>query len=329
MAISDTSFYSNYQTFLGTSFTQGYEETFNPASTLYNFVQARALFVNGMSTTDTSNGITVINTHLASENTYNTAASNIVKNVNIAVNNFFNLTYGSPTRDYFNGLTAPRRVAWSNAYKASWQQAIGQELVQQIGFATWTGSGFVIYPANSPINNQQNTADVASINNNLVRISNYKNPITNFALPGDIIVPSSTGTLPTATNISLSTTVVGYSNTDTLLLSGTISGSATKLFAFRPLANTEYLEFRFGTSAATGGATAGFTSTVNFNVFLSTGVSTAFSISSSNAVGRINIGIYGNTTYKAIGITSMAITGGTAAGIGTIPAMEIWVKSTN
>ena len=123
--------------------------------------------------------------------------------------------------------------------------------------------------------------------------------------------------------------MVGYSNTDTLLLSGTISNTATKLFAFRPLANTEYLEFRFGTSAATGGATAGFTSTVNFNVFLSTGVSTSFSISSSNAVGRMTIGIYNNTTYKATGITSMAITGGTALGIGTIPAMEIWVKSVN
>jgi len=329
MAISDTSFFNNYQGIVGTTYARGFEEVYNPSSTLINYYPARQLFLESMSTSEVQNGISVVNAHLASENTYSNASLNIARSVAQTVNTFFNSTYGTATRDYFTGLSSSRNVSWQNSFKALWYQANAQELVQQIGFATWTGSNFVLFPPNSPVTNRQNVATVSNISGSNVTISGFTSTLPNFALPGDIIVASQTGTIPTAPNISLNTTVVGYANSNTLILSGLITSLATTLFAFRPLQNPEYLEFRFGTSSLTGGASAGITSDLGLTVYLSTGVNTTINLLTSNTVGRATIGVYNNTTYKAVGITSIAVANGTAAGLGTIPALEVWVKSIN
>jgi hypothetical protein len=52
-------------------------------------------------------------------------------------------------------------------------------------------------------------------------------------------------------------------------------------------------------------------------------------LSTTNATGRANIGIFNNSTYRALGITSMGITSGSIAALGTVKALEVWVKSTN
>ncbi len=329
MAISDTSFYNNYQGILGTTYARGFEEVYNPSSTLINYYPARQLFLASMSTSDVSNGINVVNAHLTSENSYSNAALTVTRGVAQAVNNFFSSTYGSALRDFFTGLLPTNNVAWQNSYKALWYQANNQELVQQIGFATWTGSAFVNYPANSPVTNRQNVASVTGISGSSVTISGFTSTLPNFAMPGDIIVSSQTGTIPTAPNISLTTTVLGYANSNTLVLSGGISTFSTTLFAFRPLQNPEYLEFRFGTSSLTGGASTGITTSLGLTVFLSTGVNTTVNLTPSNTLGRVTIGVYNNTNFKATGITSIAVASGSVAGLGTIPALEVWVKSVN
>jgi hypothetical protein len=329
MAISDTSFFNNYQGIIGSTYAKGFEEVYNPSSTLINYFPARQLFLSSMSTSDVTNGISVVNAHLNAESVYSNASVNIARSVAQTVNNFFTNTYGSSLRDYFTGITPSKNVAWANAFKSLWYQANTQELVQQVGFATWTGSAFVIYPPNSSATNRQNTATAVSISGNNVAVSGFQTSISNFALPGDIIVASNSASIPTADNIALSTTVTGYYNSNTLTLSGPVSSLTTNLFAFRPIQNPEYLEFRFGTSSLTGGASTGVVSNLGLTVYLSTGVSTTINLNTTNLIGRANIGIYNNSTYKALGITSIALASGSVAGLGTIPALEIWVKSTN
>jgi len=329
MAISDTSFFNNYQGIIGSTYAKGFEQVYNPSSTLINYYPARQLFLSSMSTSDVTNGITVVNAHLNSENTFSSAALNIARSVAQTVNTFFSNTYGSALRDFFTGLIPSKNVAWSSAFKAAWYQSNSQELVQQIGFATWSGSGFVIYPPNSPVTNRQNTVTVTSISGNNVSVSGFQTSLSNFALPGDIIVANNSASMPSVTNIALSTTVTGYYNSNTLTLSGPVSSLTTNIFSFRPIQNPEYLEFRYSSSSLTGGASTGIVADLGLTVYLSTGVSTTITLSTTNLIGRANIGVYNNSTYKALGITSIAIASGSAAGLGTIPALEIWVKSTN
>jgi len=329
MAISDTSFFNNYQGIIGSTYAKGFEEVYNPSSTLINYYPARQLFLSSMSTSDVQNGISVVNAHLTSENAYSSASLNIARSVAQVVNNFFTSTYGSALRDYFYGLIPSRNVAWQNNFKSLWYQSNAQELVQQVGFATWTGANFVIYPANSSTTNRQNVASVLSISGNNIAISGFQTSIANFALPGDIIVANNTASMPSAANISLNTTVTGYYNSNTLTLSGPVSSLTTNVFAFRPIQNPEYLEFRFGTSSLTGGASTGIVANLGLTVYLSTGVSTSVTLNTTNTIGRANIGIYNNSTYKSLGITSIAVASGSVAGLGTIPALEVWVKSVN
>lgn len=331
MALSDTSFFSNYQSIIGITYARGYDEVNNPSSTLVNFQTGRQALIASLATSEVTNGLTIINQHLASENVYTSAANNIVKSVLSSVNTFFYSTYSNYTRDYFTGLSATRRIAWKNSFKEAWYQANAQELVQQIGFATYTGSAFVIYPASSSVNNTQSYATIVGTSaiNSSVTISNFTGPLSEFALPGYIAITSTLTTIPTAATISLSTTVTGLANTNTLYISGPITAGHTYLHVFRPLKGTEYLEFRFGTAAATGLAATNILSTVGFAVTLSSGVSTTVTLNTSSTSGRATIGVYNNTNYKATNISSMSISTGSITGLGTIPALEIWVKSTN
>ena len=162
MAISDTSFFSAYQQTMGLTYAKGFDEINNLASTLPTYVTARQLMLASLSSTDVVNAIVVINSHLQTENTYSTACSGIVKNVLQNLNNFFNITYGVFTRDYFNSLSTNKIVAWKNSFVEAWYQANNQELVQQIGFATWNGVNFQIYPPFYSLTRGQNTAQVFS-----------------------------------------------------------------------------------------------------------------------------------------------------------------------
>jgi hypothetical protein len=328
MAISGTSFFNAYQLILGATYSRGYQEVYNPSATIPNFVSARQLFLASMSSTDVTNGLSVVNAHLASEGTYSSAALSLVKNVEQTLNTFFYNTYKSYTRDYFCSLSTTTTVSWLNSFKESWYQANTQELVQQIGFMSWNGSAFTLYPPISPITNVQNSIGVSTASGNTVTVSGYFAPITNFALPGDIIVASATSSVPSISNISLSTTVVGYANTNTLILSGSV-GSATSLFAYRPIKNTEYLEFRFGTASVTGFAATSVYQDVVLSVTLVGGVNTAVTIGAANTIGRVNIGIYNNSTYKATGISAITVTSGSVTSLGTQQSLELWVKSTN
>ena len=328
MAISSTSFFSSYQNIIGETYAKGYDEVNNPASTLPIYQTARQLFLGSMSTTDVTNGLTVVNTHLSAENTYSSAANNIVKNVLTSLNTFFYSTYGVYTRDFFNSLSASATIPWTNSFKESWYQANAQELVQQIGFATYTGSGFTFYPAFSPITNVQNSVAIASTSGNNVTVSGVVYTLPNFAMPGYYVVGSSTTNLPAT--ISLSTTVVSSYNTNTLTLSGPI-GSATSLFAFRPIKNPEYLEFRWAGASVTGLAATSISSDMIFSVSLVNGsaVNTvSVTVGAANTTGRVNIGTYGTTTYKATGIGTILLSTGSVASMGTQQSLEVWVKST-
>ena len=328
MAISDTIFFGGYQANLGTTYARGFQEVYNPASTLQQYILARQSFLAGVSSSEATNGITVVNSHLSAENTYSSAALQIVRPVLVSVNTFFNNTYNTPTRDYFNSLTQSRLIAWKNSFKEAWYQSNAQELVHQIGFATWNGSAFVVYPAFSAVTNIQNTAGVGATSGSYITLNNFNAPISNFAMPGDIIVGSVNTALPTPANISLGTTVIGYAATNTIILSGPI-GLATNLWAFRPLKHTEYLEFRFGPAGMTGLAATVVVADVGLTVTLTGGVSTSVTIGAGNTFGRVNIGVYNNSTYKATGISGITLASGSNASLGTQQSLEIWVKSTN
>ena len=327
MAISDTSFFSAYQASMGTTYARGFEEVYNPTSTLPTYVTSRQLFISGMSSSEVTNGLNVVNAHLSAENSYSASAGNIVKTVLQSVNSFFNNTHGATTREYFNGLASTSRIAWQSSFKAAWQAANSQELIQQIGVATWNGTDFTIYPATSSITNIQNFATITTSNGTSLTIEKFNSPITNFALPNDIIVVSADGSMPTPQNISLSTTVVGYSNTNTLILSSNI-GVGVSVFAFRPLTGTEYLEFRYGRFSSTGTAATSILSNVVLSVTLNNGVSTSVTLNTSSP-GRATIGATNNSNYKTTGISSILITTGSISGFGTQQSLEIWVKGTS
>lgn len=326
MAISDTSFFSAYQASMGTTYARGYEEVYNPVSTLPLYVNARQLFIANMSSSEVTTGLNVVNSHLSAENSYSASASGIVRTVLQSLNSFFNNTHGATTREYFNGLASTSRVAWQNSFKAAWQVANSQELIQQTGLATWNGVDFTIYPATSPITNIQNVATISTSQGTNLTLSGINLPITNFALPNDIIVISSDGSMPSVQNISLGTTVVGYANTNTLILSGNI-GAGVSAYAFRPLTGTEYLEFRYGRFSATGAAATSILSDIVLSITLNNGVSTSVTLNTSS-VGRTTIGAINNSNYKSTGISSILITSGSINGLGTQQGLEVWVKGT-
>ena len=328
MAISDTSFFSSYQCFIGTTYASTYSDIYNQVSILPNFVNARQQFLNGMNTTEVTNGLNVVNTHLNSESTYSSSSLSIVSAVLQAVNSFFVSTYGVQTRDWFNSLTPEKTIAWQNSFKEAWYQANAQELVQQVGFATWNGTSFVVYPAYSNKTNIQNTAGVSSVTSLNVKINNFIEPATTFALPGDLILYSNSGSLPNSSNFSLSTALVtGLANTNIIGLTTNI-GLNTSLFGFRPIKNSEYFEFRFGTAAVTGLAATRVFSDLVLNVTLNSGIATTVTVGAANTTGRVDIGIYNFNTYLSTGISSITIQSGSANGLGTQRSLELWVKST-
>lgn len=330
MPISDTNFFNSYQSNLGYIYSRGYQEVYNPASTLIQFENSRQLLLQNFGISEVSNGLSIVNVHLSSESTYNNAASTIVKNVISTFNSTFNTIYGVYTRDYFNALTSTSRIPWTNPFKNAWFQATNSEVVHQIGFATYNGSSFVFYPNISPITATQSSAQVSSVSGNNASLTGYGTALAAFALPGYYIIGSSNSNLNSFPSITLGTTVVGYANTTTLILSGPV-GVGSTVFAFRPLQNPEYLEFRYASAGVTGiAATYIFSDiTLNVNYTTATGTgSTAVTISAANTTGRTNIGIYGNTAYKALTISSITINSGTPLSLGTNQSLEIWVKST-
>jgi hypothetical protein len=333
MAISDTNFISSYHSKLGLIYAENFQQLYNPGTILQTYVTSRQLLLASMSTADVRHGLTIINSHLASESAFQAAAGDIVKSPITSLNSVVNLNYGVMFRDFFNGLANTKLVAWSKAFKEAWYQATSSELVQQIGFATWNGTNLIFYPAHSSTTNIQNTATLAVGAGNTITLQGYTSSVANFAMPGDIIVFSASGVIPSPSTISLSTTVSGYANTNVITLNGLVgvASAGNTVFAFRPLKNPEYLEFRFGTSGVTGfSANQGITTNIVLSVTLvgaTTSVPVVVGIGTTNAPGRVNIGTYGNTAFKATGISSIAVVGGNISALGIRTNLEIWVKS--
>ncbi len=326
MAIADTSFYSSYQTIIGATYARGYDQVYNPSYLIPNYVTARQNLLSNLASSEVSNALVIVNAHLSAENTFNTGTLNIARGVLQATNTFFQSTYGVVFRDYFDSSQPTKTIAWQNSFKEAWYQANNQELTQQIGFITWNGSTLVNYPAYSAATNIQNTASVASISGNVLTLSNIP-IVTNFALPGDVIVASTTGSIPSVAAISLGTTVVGYANSNTITLSGGVDPSTTTIFSFRPIKNPEFLEFRLGTAGVTGLAATAILSNIGLAVTLSSGVTTTVTLGTTNTTGRFIIGVANNSTYKSVGISSISITTGSVTGLGTQPSIELWTRS--
>lgn len=334
MPISDTTFFNGYQRIIGLTYENSYAQQYIPGLILPYYETARQSLLSNFATNEVTNGLNIVNNHLSSESVFTNATANIVRGVLPAVNTFFNQTYGVFTRDYFTGLTPTSRIAWENGFKEAWYQANTQELVQQIGYATWNGTAFVFYPtiASANVYSPYISATIAAgAGTTEITITNT-NSTASFALIGYTLVASTTSSLPSPTAISLATSVVGYMGTNILILSNVVSGSATSAFAFRPIKNPEYLEFRFGTSASTGLAATKILQDLSLNVTLTGGSATTtvgVAITTGNIDGRATIGNYGNTAFKATGISAIAVNSGNFVGLGSIPSLEIWVRATN
>lgn len=330
MSIANTTFFNTYQNNQGLIYAKSYNQVLNPIDSYQGMINSRQLLIGNMTTSEVNSAVNIINSSLQAENSFLSLNSNPLVNVFSALNTFFKTTYNCFVKDFFIGLANTINVAWSNSFKDAWQKSINNELVQHLGFATWNGSGYVFYPPYSSITNLQNTAAIIGTSINTVTLSGYGTNITNFALPGYIVVSSSSSSLPTPPNISLATSVIAIANTNILQLSGPL-GSATSLFAFRPLRNAEYLEFRFGTSSITGLA-----ATVIFNPFIlnvtlitSLGIATAsVGITTNSTNGRINIGTYGLPTYQTTQIVNIGVASTTVINP-YLQTLEVWVKSIN
>lgn len=331
MAIADTSFFVNYQDGLGVIYAKSLQEVLNPVYNYTSMVNTRQSFLFNLAPNEVSAGVSVIEGHLSSESSFIEENANSISAVLSSVNTFFRNTYSYYLRDYFTGLTSSRVVAWANAFKDAWEVTFSAELVHQIGIVTWNGNNFVFYPPTSSVTNKQYSAEIIGINSNYVTLSGFGTDITHFALPGYYFVNSATSSMPGSNSYAFSTTVVGIYNTNTLILSNQI-GSGSSCFVYRPLKNAEYLEFRFGTTAITGVAATSVTDNLYLSVTLNntTGLTTAtVGILTSNNDGRINIGTYGNSSYLALGITSVGIATGSSGYLINNPTLEVWVKSTN
>jgi len=340
MAITDTSFFNNYQNLTGVAYAQAYGETLNPSKSLQNYIGARQAFVVNQASTEVQNGITVVNAHLSAEATFTNTNLNAVKNSVVAINNFFNSTYSTPLRDVFFGTLKSNNIAWSNAFKDAWYNSNSNELVHQIGFVSSNGTTLVFYPAVSAVTNIQNTASFSSNGSTTLTLVGYGSDVAQFARIGDQIVAYS-GTFPNAYNYSNGVgcsvvTVTGYANTNSLIVSSNVLSSANAVSSFRIIKNPEYLEFRYGSSTLTGLAATAILAPISLSVTLG-GATTASAVPVTLALdnttpttyGRYTIGTYGNTAFKGTSIQSISIVSGSVASLGAIPALEVWVKSTN
>jgi hypothetical protein len=330
MAISDTSFFNNYQLNLGIVYARNYQILGNPLSSYQSLINTRQTFLAAMSASEVTNGITVVNSSLQTESNMYSANYNAITSLNSSLNSFFQNQYSFLLRDYFTGLKTNNNIPWTNSFKDSWQKTTSTELVQQIGFATWNGSNLIFYPPYSSVTNTYNIGTISTTNGNNVTFSSYSlsGDLSNFALPGYYVVAYS-GSFPDVSTISLATSVVSLLSSSTLQLNGSV-GSATSMIAFRPLKNAEYLEFRWGANSVTGTAATSVLNSLTLSVTLQTpsGVNTA-SVSLSSTTTRATIGTYNQPIYQATGITSIGITSGSVASLGTQQSLEIWVKSIN
>ncbi len=239
MSISDTSFFNDYQSLLGFVYSNGVLEQISPDQTLQKYVEARQSLLQGFSTSEVTTGLTIVNAHLSNETVYINATSNVVKSVVQTLNNFYYGMNGEYLRDRFNGLATTRVVAWKNSFKEAYYLAMNAELVQHVGYATWNGTDLVYYPAHSSMTNIQNSAIVAQdVSSEQVVLTGYTTNLSNFALPGDIIVVADNGAMPSPATIGLTTVVTGYANSNTIVLNDNIGvTSGTVLYAFRPIRN--------------------------------------------------------------------------------------------
>jgi hypothetical protein len=330
MAISDTSFFNNYQSSLGVIYSKNLQTLLDPSDSYQALINTRQNLLTALSTTEVTNGIIVVNSSLQAESSMQSLNNNAITALNSSLNSFFQNQYGFLLRDFFTGLGTNNNIPWTNSFKDSWQKTTSTELVQQLGFATWTGSSFVFYPPISNLTNTYNIGSISSTLGNNVTFSSYSldGDLSNFALPGYYVVAYD-GSFPSASAISLSTSVVSLLPNNTLQLNQPI-GSATSMIAFRPLQNSEFLEFRWGSNSVTGTAATSISSPLVINVTLYTvfGLSTT-SVSLTSTVTRANIGIYNQSIYKATGIASIGISTGSVASLGTQASLEIWVKSNN
>ena len=333
MGISDTSFFNSYHHQLGLVYSNGVNEQLNLVQTFQNYVRARQSLVQGFSSSELSSGLTIVNAHLANEATYTNATTNIIKSVIQSLNTFYNTNYGRQLRDMFNGVGATRLIAWNSAFKEAFYQATSSELVQHVGFATWNGTDFVMYPPNYSGGTRQNSVTVvtATTNTNVV-VSGFASNITDFALIGDYIVYAPSGSLPHPTSISTTNVVTGYANTNTLILGNSVSlGVGTSIYSYRAIKNDETMEFRFGTSAIspTGVCTYLFSNVVlRVSITDNTGsaVTTTNVSISSTTNGRALIGLINNNNYKGTGISSILLTSGSMSAFGTNRVLEVWTK---
>jgi hypothetical protein len=330
MAISDTSFFNNYQLNLGKVYARNYQILINPLSSYQSLINTRQTFLSALSASEVTNGITVINSSLQTESNMYSANYNAISALNSSLNSFFQNQYSFLLRDYFTGLNTNNNIPWTNSFKDSWQKTTSTELVQQIGFATWNGSNLIFYPPYSSTTNTYNVGTISSTLGNTVTFSSYSlgGDLSNFALPGYYVVGYN-GSFPDVSTISLATSVVSLLSSSTLQLNGSV-GSATSMIAFRPLKNAEYLEFRWGSNSVTGTAATSVLNNITLSVTLQTtsGVNTA-SVALSSTSTRATIGIYNQPIYQALGIASIGITTGSVASLGTQKSLEIWVKSIN
>lgn len=324
MAIADTSFFSSYQDEIGRIFQDGVNKINNPSDLYQNFIQTRQDFVQNLGTSEVSSGLLVINAHLSSESVYSQANSNIVRNVVQNLNSFFSSTQSTTLREYFNGLSNIKNINWNNGFKEAWYQGTGQELIQQIGFISWNGTHLTFYPNTSTVTQRQNFVSISTSNGNLVTVSGFGTSLATFGLPGDYFIAYS-GSFPSASSISFATTIVGYANNNTLILSGPI-GSATSGYSYRKIKNNEYLEFRFASQSLTGMAATSILTPLTLNVTLDNAESFSVSLTTTNTTGRQVIGSLVATNNKSTGISSVLITSGTIAALGTTRSLEVWVK---
>lgn len=332
MSISDTSFFNDYQSLLGFVYSNGVLEQISPDQTLQKYVEARQSLLQGFSTSEVTTGLTIVNAHLSNEAVYTNATSNVVKSVVQTLNNFYYGMNGEYLRDRFNGLATTRVVAWKNSFKEAYYLAMNAELVQHVGYATWNGTDLVYYPAHSSMTNTQNSAVVAQdVSSEQVVLTGYTTNLSNFALPGDIIVVADNGAMPTPATIGLTTVVTGYANSNTIVLNDNIGvTSGTVLYAFRPIRNAEYLEFRLGTSAFTGSAATSMLSNVVLSVSLTGGTAnTTVNVGLGTTNSRVSIGSHTNTAFKATGISSILFVTGDINAFGANKSLEIWTKGTN
>ena len=220
MAISDTSFFNNYQLNLGTVYARNYQILANPLSSYQSLINTRQTFLAAMSAAEVNNGITVVNSSLQTESNMYSANYNAISALNSSLNSFFQNQYSFLLRDYFTGLNTNNNIPWTNSFKDSWQKTTNSELVQQIGFATWNGSNFVFYPPYSSATNTYNVGVISSAIGNTVTFSSYSldGDLSNFALPGYYVVAYN-GSFPNVNTISLTTSVVSLLSFGTMAFS--------------------------------------------------------------------------------------------------------------